>query len=1059
MKTFDIEMIKDPHRFKAGCIPAHSDHIAYASEDEMKAGRTSFRYSLDGIWKFSYAKNPSSAVVGFEKESFDCGGWDDIRVPAHIQMEGYDVPQYVNTQYPWDGREEIKPGEVPTEFNPTASYVKYFRLPAGMSGRPVYISFQGAESGMALWLNGKFVGYSEDSFTPSEFDLTPFLHGGENKLAVQVYKWTSGSWCEDQDFYRFSGLFRSVYLYTVPDVHIQDIRIETKLDDSYANAELRLQCCLSAAGCTPADEIMQKVQKSCGSADIRLLYHDEEVFRRHERLDSESGLCDFSFIIKKPDLWSAEAPNLYDLVIKVMDADGHVQEFISQKVGFRRFELKDHIMMLNGKRIVFNGVDRHDFSSLTGRAIRREDVIKDIITMKRNNINAVRTSHYPNVSMLYDLCDEYGLYMIAENNMETHGIWDEIARGKRKIKDALPGDNMDWEDMMLDRVNSCYQRDKNHPAILIWSCGNESFGGKVIYDMSQRFRELDDTRLVHYEGVHADRRYNGSSDMESQMYTPVKDIKKFLKVHRDKPFICCEYAHAMGNSCGAMNDYTDLADSDPLYQGGFIWDYIDQSITKKDRYGKEFQAYGGDFGERPDDGAFCGNGIVYGGGRIPSPKMQSVRYNYRSIVVTFTDDGSVLIKNRNLFTSTAEFDCIVMISRNGHEITEFPMKTDVAPMSKKEYRLPKEIIALSEGNDTDRMVGEYVITISFRLAHDTLWADAGYEISFGQNVIEPSVNERSRTSGWIREACSLDSQLSRCGAVSADNRLKVVHGSLNVGVKGRDFDVLFSMLNGGLISYRYAGHEMIDSMPMPNFWRAPTNNDIGNMMPQRYEQWKMASMYVSPKDSDGKMKEPVIEEKAGGLSVTFTYMMPTIPESSCDVCYTVKKDGTVTTKLTCSPSKELPDMPEFGMIFRMKADYDRITWYGLGPDETYADRKQGAKLGIYHNLASDNMAKYLVPQECGNKMDVRYGKVTDELGRGMVFAGDGFNFSALPYSPHEIENAQHDFELPQVHYTYVRCALAQMGVAGDDSWGARTHKEFLLPRGRKLSFEFSFRGV
>lgn len=1034
MDKFDSGIIRDPHRFKEGCIPAHSDYIAYRSKDEADKGKSSFRLSLDGIWKFMYSRNIKSAAAGFEKDSFDCSGWDDIRVPAHIQMEGYDVPQYVNTQYPWDGSEKIQPGEIPEGFNPTASYVKYFRIPDLMKGHPVYISFQGVESGMALWLNGKYVGYSEDSFTPSEFDLTPYIRSEINKIAVQVYKWTSGSWCEDQDFYRFSGIFRSVYLYTVPETHISDLKIETCLDDSYTNAELEVNCTAVSCG---------------GSACITLSYNGTQLFKRCEKLSGEDK---FSFIVKKPDLWSAEAPNLYDMLIEVMDKNGDVQEVIPQKVGFRRFELTDdHIMMLNGKRIVFCGVDRHDFSSQTGRAIRRDDLIKDILTMKRNNINAIRTSHYPNVSMLYDLCDEYGLYLIAENNMETHGTWDEIARGKRTVKNALPGDNADWKDMLLDRVNSCYQRDKNHPSILIWSCGNESFGGSVIYHMSQKFRELDDTRLVHYEGVHADRRYNDSSDIESQMYTSVNDIKGFLKKHRDKPFICCEYTHAMGNSCGAMNEYTDLADTDPLYQGGFIWDYIDQSITKKDRYGHEFQAYGGDFGERPNDGNFSGNGIVYGGDRTPSPKMQSVRYNYRSIVITFEGDRKIRIRNRNLFTSTGKYECVVTAGINGRKCAEVSMKTDVGPLEEKEYELPEEIIPGE--------AGEHTVTVSFRLKHDTAWANAGYEISFEQNVFYLPDDKKLKADGWIKEACKQDLQDSHCAAGTAGDKLSVVHGSWNIGVSGRDFKALFSILHGGLVSYRYAGREMIESMPMPNFWRAPTDNDRGNMMMQRYAQWKTASMYITPKDEKGIINDPVVKEKAGSVSISYTYYMPTVPKTFVDVCYTVEANGTVTVHMTCSPSAELIEMPEFGMMFKMSADYDHLKWYGLGPEETYCDRTQGAKLGIYSDLVSENMARYLVPQECGNKMGVRYGKVTDALGRGLVFAGNGMNLSALPYSPHEIENAGHDFDLPEVHYTYVRCALAQMGIGGDNSWGAKTHKEFLLPRGKKMSFEFCFKGV
>ncbi len=1037
MTAFSYEKVKDPEYFKEGVMRAHSDHVVYRTWEEAAAGCTSFRYLLDGLWKFSYAKNINLAIPGFEKADYDCHSWDEIRVPAHIQMEGYDKPAYINVQYPWDGREAIVPGQIPSDFNPVASYTRYFYVPEHMKGERVFVSFQGVESGFALWLNGVFLGYSEDSFTPSEFELTGHLQDGENKLSLQVFKWTSSSWCEDQDFYRFSGIFRSVYLYSVPKTHVYDVQVRTILDDAYENAELQLSF----------------VTMGKGTANLSLVRKGMVVFEQQLTLDPVS---DVSYVVKRPELWSAETPNLYDLMVEVCDEDGQMQECFVQHIGFRRFELKNGLMLLNGKRIVFKGVNRHEFSSRTGRAISKEEVLQDVLTMKRNNINAIRTSHYPDASILYDLCDEYGLYMIAENNLETHGAWDPIARGMEPLENALPGDRMEWAPMMLDRVNSTYQRDKNHPAILMWSVGNESYSGKVIAEMSKRFHELDDTRLVHYEGVFQDRRYNEASDIESQMYPSVESIRSFLEKDRSKPFICCEYTHAMGNSCGAMYKYTDLTDTEPQYQGGFIWDYIDQSIWKKDRYGQYFQAYGGDFGERPTDYNFSGNGITYGGERDESPKMPSVKYNYQNITAEITDDLKVKVRNKNLFVNTALYRSFVTVARDGHTLSRVEFSTDVEPLSEKEYQLP---VRLPE------QPGEYTYTVSFVLKQDEVWAKAGHEVAFGQKVLRHALAE-GQVPGVSYYAP--DRQLSRsCNeAIAAEdlkNRckpIKVIYGKLNIGVKGENFDALFSGLFGGLVSYRYGGVELIENAPKPNFWRAPTDNDLGNQMPQRYAQWKVASMYCTHKGYDEfETFIPEIHEEEDHVSVAFTYQLPTTPHATCKLTYDVYGDGTIRTSLHYDAVQGLADMPEFGVLFQMNADYDRLTWYGLGPQETYADRTQGAKLGIYQQRVSEGMAKYLMPQECGNKSGVRFAKVTNALGRGMLFYGDEMNFSALPYSPHEVELAGHPYELPQVHHTYVRASLAQMGIAGDNSWGARTHEEFLLPSGKDMDFTFYFRGI
>ena len=1027
MSNFDSNIIKNPEIFEQNRLAAHSDHVCYKNELEKIKGKSTLRYDMNGLWKFAYAKNQSLAPCGFEAADYDCKGWDEIRVPAHIQMEGYDVPIYTNTTYPWEADESIKPGEVPEIFNPVASYVKYFTIPENMKNKRVCISFQGVESGFALWLNGHYVGYSEDTFDPSDFELTDYIVEGENKLAVRVWKWTSSSWCEDQDFYRFSGIFRDVFLYDVPCAHVEDLSVVPTLNDTFDEGTLSVSIKADGDGIASV-RLYELGDLSVKKYDrAKLLLEEFDIELRNKEI------CEGSCNVKNPLLWSAEKPNLYEVKIIVKDTHGNETEFISQLAGFRRFEMVDGLMKLNGKRIVFKGVNRHEFSSITGRVPNRDEVIKDIVTMKKNNINAIRTSHYPDASMLYELCDIYGIYMIAENNLESHGTWEAYNKGYVDLDFVVPKDKPQWREMMLDRANSCYQRDKNHPAILIWSCGNESFGGKTIYEMSQLFRQLDKHRLVHYEGVFNDRSYNDTSDMESQMYTPVADIEKFLAEHPEKPFICCEYTHAMGNSCGAMHKYTELSDREPRYQGGFIWDYIDQSIYKKDRYGKWFLTYGGDFGDRPTDGDFSGNGICYGGEREASPKMQEVKFNYQNISVDFDSDYIFTVTNKNLFVNTSVFDAFAILLADGNEVYRTRLQISVPPMERASYEVPVTL-----KNSMIDVEKEYCIVVSFVLKENTIWEKAGYEIAFGQHMIKKPVSE-----------------------YSCDKSVELVVGNGNILVRGENFKALFSRMNLGMVSYVYGGVEMLpNTIPLPNFWRTPTNNDSGNMMPQRYAQWKIASMYVTTRENQRFADtSPRVEKNDNNIAITYTYFMPTTPQSSCEVTYRVFGDGTIETTLSYDPVKELGDMPEFGMMFKLDADYDTVKWYGLGPQETYADRQHGGKYGVYENKVADNIAEYLVPQESGNKCSVRYARVMDKKGRGMLFFGDELSFSALPYTPHELENAAHHFELPPVHYTVVRVAKKQMGVGGDDSWGSHTHPEYLLDASEKMKFTFCFRGI
>ena len=1165
-----MKQLSDPHIFQENRLPAHAEMEIFicdkSSGSESRAtsnriinldgGSSLLQYDEyeDDDWAFSYADNPAAAKEGFEAEDYEPivkDGWSAIKVPAHIQMEdGRDKPHYTNTAYPWDGKEALERGETPSQFNPVGSYIRYFEVPSAYAGKQLRISFQGVESAAAVWLNGSYVGYFENSFDPAEFDITPYVKTGKNKLAVRVFKWCAGSWCEDQDFFRFSGIYRSVYIYYVPEVHLEDIRIRALLDDDYINGRLAVEARLSspggvrlrlldtsAVGLTAAERTEQvyglaqtKPEKVLFDSGVVSGVSSTENCGDPTKVGSDdpasqvSGQPAGSIMVsaESPDLpslrlWSAEQPNLYTLLIEVTDEQGKVVERTTQRVGFRRFEIRDGLMCINGKRIVFKGVNRHEFSSQTGRIVSDEELLQDIVTMKQNNINAIRTSHYPNDVKIYDMCDEYGLYLIAENNMETHGTWnmyDPLVKAREEaaqrlskqssgdnpisedgqtgvadpgsaadqpaltfndwykydvinkyadeiIDRVIPGDDDKWEPLLLDRVNSCYQRDKNHPCILIWSIGNESFGGKVPQHMTDLFHKLDPDRLVHYEGIFHDRRYPDTSDIESQMYPSVADIEAFLSEHREKPFICCEYTHAMGNSCGGMHKYTDLTEREPLYQGGFIWDYIDQSIESQTMYGEDCQLYGGDFGERPTSYEFSGNGIVYGADRTPSPKMQEVKYNYQSIHVEFAD-GRMIIRNRNLFTSTDVYDCVITWLHEGKEIERTTIPTAVAPLSEEEYDLPFY--------GEEKEPGEYAIIVSFRLKDKTIWGYEECEMAFDQFIY--TVEEDEAAGSEQATVTGTQSGISAYGASTQQlphKPLEVIIGEENVGVRGKDFEVLFSGDKRGLVSYIYKGKQFLSEPPRPNFWRAPTDNDRGAGSDFDYAQWKIASLYQKPRDEGTERpmypwSEAYIEKYGdrmgikddGTFIISFDFVLATTPMAEVTVTYTVHQDGQITIAMDHTPVEGLPEMPEFGLMFTLDPELTDVRWYGLGKEETYADRKRGGKIGIWHKKVRDCMARYLVPQECGNHEDVRWMSVLDSTYQyGLKFKATQSSMcaSALFYTPHQLEEAKHIYELPKPYHTIVRTSLAQMGVGGDDSWGAKVHPEYHLDVSRPMHFE------
>ena len=1012
MRMFDYTKVKDPRYFRDGRLEAHSDHMYYASESDLLTGVSEYMESLNGVWKFHYGKNYESAVQGFEKLDYSCADWDDIRVPAHIQMEGYDAPQYANTQYPWEGREDIRPGEIPEYFNPVASYVKYFTVPERMKGKRLFISFEGAESALALWLNGTFVGYSGDSFTPSQFELTRYVKDGENKLAVQVFKWTAGSWCEDQDFFRFSGIYRDVYLYTVPDVHIRDMRIRAIPDETLTKAELEIRT------------------ETWGEGKARFtLSLDGSVWMEEEKVLSGENV--YTWQIDQPKLWSAEDPVLYDLMVTVYGSNGAVSEIIPQKVGFRRFEMKDGIMCLNGKRIVFHGVNRHEFSAVGGRTVSDQETYSDLLTMKRNNINAVRTSHYPNSSALYHLCDELGLYVIDETNLETHGTWQCLGQDHCD-EYTLPKDRPEWHDAVLARGHAMVERDKNHACILIWSCGNESYGGSTIYDLSQFFRERDPSRLVHYEGLFHDRSYNATSDMESQMYTTVADVEKFLAEHPDKPFIMCEYTHAMGQSCGGMKLYTDLSKRNPRYQGGFIWDYKDQAFLVQNQAGVEYYAYGGDFDDHPTEFNFSGNGITYADGSETS-KMAEVKFNYQDFTLEPNCD-TIKITNYSLFTNTEEFILRVRLLLNGTVVSSYTDSVACAPGESVEVKTNLALLDENVANGNFDQNAEYIIQACLELAEETPWADAGFDVAFGEGIIfKPE-------------------QYIVLPQKSGD--LELLDTGFNYGVVGKNFRVLFSNGVGGLVSYQVGGIEYLGDMLRPNFWRAPTDNDNGNKMAFRDGVWRNAGRFAKCVGHEGKLLEHCAQ-------ISYKLQLATLPvEAYVTLTYSVYPSGQIQVDLDYTKAEGLPELPEFGVLMPLKSHFSDLDYYGRGSYANYPDRKDGYKLGFYSTSTVDEFELYLKPQESGNHCDTRYFILRDDKSdHGMIFScvNKPFNFSALPWSPTQIEEARHPFELPDINYTYVKLNSAMMGIGGDDSWGAPVLDQYKVPN-QDLHLSFVFQG-
>ena len=990
----DKRFIEDPSVFAINRLDAVSSHKYYKSEKGYSAlDRSSFRMSLDGSWKFEKYDNFEQLSEDLFSPLRNINALDPISVPAHVQMEGYDSLHYTNTIYPWDGHEAIMPPTIPSN-NPMYVYHLDFNRDHLDKGQAI-LQFDGVEPAMYLIVNGKFVGYAEDSFTPSRFDVSDYLTQGSNRLSVVVPKYSTASWLEDQDFWRFNGIFRSVTLTQLPVLHINDLFIYHDLYNDYKDAKLNFEF---------------DVSREEGFYSINVLDVDNNsIYSSSKAQLNLSNKIEID--LEDVHLWSSEDPYLYHVEIRLYDNKDQLQEIVLERIGFRQFEMIDKIMHINGKRIVFKGVNRHEVNHRNGRVVSEEDMLWDVKFLKQNNFNSVRTSHYPNHERFYELCDEYGLYVIDEANLESHGTWQQ--HDGIDPSHQVPGDLPEWEGAVLDRAKNVLERDKNHASIIIWSCGNESHAGEAIWKMSQYFREKDPRRLVHYESSVHRKEYAKITDMESHMYSKVADIKDYLDNNPDKPFINCEYAHAMGNSNGGLGEYSDLEDLYPMYQGGFIWDYIDQGIEVI-RNGKPYIAFGGDFDDRPTDFNFCINGIVFADRKV-SPKVQEVHKVFEYLKTRF-DGSSITLRNDYLFTNLKEFNTVIKILQNGDVVSQEVYQLDLKPQDS--HTLNVEIPKLD---------GEITLEVELQLSKDTLWAHKGHVLSKSQSQVQVK-STRKRPS----------------------SRLEVVNGDANVSVT-TDTMTAFFHKQRGLTSLKIAGVETLDSPYVrPWFYRPMTDNDRGNNFPIETAHWLGASTH-------SRIVNFKLEESKDKISLHYRYQLFAHSTAQLNLEFTFTGDA-MDVHYDYVPGDMQGDIPMHGIQFKFKNNFDRVDYLGHGPDENYIDRQRGAHLGHYTYDVVDNLTPYVIPQECGNRTGNRQlTLVHDQLRKANVTfesIDQPFEARALPYQDLMIESALHPYDLGNHESTYFTIAGIQSGVGGDDSWGAPALDDYRVDASKPYQFAF-----
>lgn len=1004
---------ENPAVFQRNCQPSHATLMPY---DDHRQALELARYAspncrlLNGKWKFYWVNKPADRPVDFYRCDYDVSKWDEITVPSNWQLAGYGKPIYTNVDHPWWDVAKPEPPQIPHEFNPVGSYRTDFELPSDWKNRKVFMVFDGVESAFYIWVNGQKVGYSQDSYTPAEFDISDYLEPGNNTIAVEVYRFCDGSYIEDQDFWRLSGIFRDVYLYSTPKVHIRDFHAVADLDGKYRHGKLEI----TAAIANYSDET-----KTGYTLEAVLYDGSEEVLAEPliGEITSIKSSREVTLSLKQkalnPRKWTAETPNLYKLLLTLRNASGKVIEHVSCHVGFRNVRLKGGQMLVNGKAILIKGVNRHEHDECTGRTVSTESMIRDIKLMKQNNINAVRTSHYPNMPQWYDLCDEYGIYLFDETNLESHAYWERFTNDPA------------WKAAFVDRANNMVQRDKNHPSIIAWSLGNEAGYGPNHDAMAKHVRRVDATRLVNYC---CNNDFVKASDIRGNSYISPDYLESMAKQKgHAQPVIMNEYAHAMGNSVGNLHKYWDLIEKYRQLQGGFIWEWADHGLQKMDSEGNLFWAYGGDYGDKPNDGNFCCDGLVRPD-RSPNPSLHEVRkiYQYIKTEPVNPEKGEFVVRNEYAFQNLESADILWELTAAGISIQAGSLPCiSVEAGNSSEITIPFDI-------SHPDCRGECFLKISYVLSEDKSWASKGHIVAWDQfeipvDSVIPIVNKPEM------KPLNCDQYTSK------------------IVVNGDCFRVALDCRNGSIESYEAGDDRLIVAPLLPNFWRVPIDNDQGNKMPQRLKIWRTAGRAIEVKNIDVKQLNP------GQIRIAVDAKLLTV-KSSYKIVYTVYGNGDIVVQSRLRPGEGLPQIPRLGMQMAIPAIYDNMQWYGRGPHETYWDRKSSAAVGVYSATVEESIHNYVYPQENGNRSDVRWMTLTNQQGRGLMVTGmDGLDVSVWPYSMRDLEDARHIHELPRREVLTVNLDYKQMGVGGDDSWGARPHPEYTLRVNREYTWGFHFR--
>ena len=1003
----------DPAVNSVNRLPMHAHYFAYESAAAAQAGipEESANYlTLHGLWKFDWVADADSRPTDFWRVDFNDRGWGTMPVPGIWELNGYGDPMYVNVSYPWSNQFENDPPRVPSKNNHVGSYRREIEVPASWQGREVIAHFGSVTSNIYLWVNGKYVGYSEDSKLECEFDLTKYIvPGKKNLIAFQVFRWCDGSYLEDQDFFRFCGVARDSYLYSRPKKHIIDICVTPDLDAAYKDGSLFVQVDVSSK-LGARVELIDPSGKVVASEDL-------------PAAGMIDGVLVTSLKVKDPLKWTAETPNLYTVVATLLDK-GVATEVIPVKTGFRKVEIKDSQVLVNGQPVLFKGADRHELDPDGGYVVPRERMEQDIRIMKEFNINAVRTSHYPNDSYWYDLCDKYGIYMIAEADVESHGMgYGPGTLAKNSI----------FHDSHLERNRRNVQRNRNHPAVIFWSLGNEGGSGPNFDDAYDLVKSMDPTRPVQYERSLFE---NGKTDIYCPMYMEYRDVVRYCEdPAQTRPLIQCEYAHAMGNSEGGFKEYWDLARKYPKFQGGFIWDFVDQSIRWTGNNGKMIYAYGGDFNRfDPSDQNFCDNGLI-SPDRVPNPHMYEVGYYYQSIWTSLLDafSGEIEIYNENFFRDLSAYSLEWELVCDGRPVR----RGSVADLSAAPQGRTRVRLALGDtGAD-----GEWLLNVKYALKEAEGLLPAGFAVAKQQLA--------------LRDRPARELRFTNVETNNVPLSLPVIDQTDRnyIPVSGAGFTILFNRRSGSMVSYNVGGVDMLaegESLT-PNFWRAPTDNDFGANLQRRYAAWNNPQMRLASIDAS----------MVDGLAVVKAEYEIAAVSGSLTMTYRINNSGAVevSESFKADPEAKVSNMFRFGVQMPMPKSFERIVYYGRGPVENYADRKDSMPLGIYDQTVTEQFYPYIRPQENGTKSDIRWWSIVDASGRGLeVTAEEPFSASALHYriatlDDGPVKHQRHSGDLDEDPITNLLIDKVQMGLACVNSWGAVPQPEYMLPYG---DYDFHF---